>query len=75
MAMFPIFMIGLIVGIAVSYAFYKFKEDVPSEVKMRAQDLEIERQKRDNELLETLNKKLYDKIDKLEYELNKLKNK
>jgi hypothetical protein len=68
-------MIGLIVGIAVSYAFYKFKEDVPSEVKMRAQDLEIERQKRDNELLETLNKKLYDKIDKLEYELNKLKNK
>ena len=75
MAMFPIFMIGLIVGIALSYAFYKFKEDVPSEVKMRAQDLEIERQKRDNELLETLNKKLYDKIDKLEYELNKLKNK
>lgn len=75
MAMLPIFMIGVVIGIALSYAFYKFKEDVPSEVKMRAQDLEIERQKRDNELLETLNKKLYDKIDKLEYELNKLKNK
>lgn len=75
MAMLPIFMIGVVIGIALSYAFYKFKEDVPSEVKMRAQDLEIERQKRDNKLLETLNKKLYDKIDKLEYELNKLKNK
>lgn len=73
MAMFPIFMIGLIVGIAISYAFYKFKQDVPSEVRIRAQELEIERQKKDNSMLENINKRLYDKIDKLEYELNKLK--
>jgi hypothetical protein len=73
--MLPIFMIGLIVGIALSYAFYKFKEDTPSEIKMRAQDLEIERQKKDNKLLTDINERLYNKIDKLEYELSKLKNK
>lgn len=75
MAMFPIFMIGVIIGIALSYAFYKVKEDVPSEIKMRAQDLEIERQKKDNKLLIDLNEKLYGKINKLETELNELKNK
>ena len=73
--MLPIFMIGLIIGMGLSYAFYKFKQDVPSEIKMRAQDLEIERQKKDNKLLTDINKRLYDKIDKLEYELSKLKNK
>ena len=75
MAMFPVFMIGVIIGIALSYAFYKFKEDVPSEIKLRAQDLEIERQKKDNKLLIDLNEKLYGKINKLETELNELKNK
>ena len=75
MAMFPIFMIGLIVGIAISYAFYKFKQDIPSEVRIRAQELEIERQKKDNAILENLNNKLYTKIDKLEEEISKLKNK
>ena len=38
MAMFPIFMIGLVVGIAVSYAFYKYKQDIPSEVKIHVQE-------------------------------------
>ena len=74
MAMFPVFMIGVIVGITSSYAFYKYKEDVPSEVKMKWQEKEIKRQKNYNELLYNLNKKLYDKIDKLEYELSELKN-
>ena len=69
MAMFPIFMIGLIVGVAVSYAFYKYKEDVPSEVKIRAQEQIIRQQQNDIKLVEELNKKLYDKIDKLECRL------
>lgn len=55
--------------------FTTSKKTTPSEIKMRAQDLEIERQKKDNKLLIDLNEKLYNKIDKLERELNKLKNK
>ena len=75
MAMFPIFMIGFVVGAALSYAFYNLKKSTPSEIKIRAQDLEIERQKKDNKLLTDINERLYNKIDKLEYELSKLKNK
>ncbi len=73
MNMFPIFMIGLVVGIAVSYAFYKFKQDVPSEVKIRTQENIIKQQNNDIKLVEELNNKLYDKIDKLEAELKELK--
>lgn len=73
MAMFPIFMIGLVVGIAVSYAFYKFKQDIPSDIKLRTQENIIKQQSNDNNMLESLNKKLYDKIDRLEHELAKYK--
>ena len=75
MAMLPIFMIGFIVGVAISYTFYVYKKDVPSDVKIRMQEEEIIRQKDDNNMLEQLNKKLYEKIDKLEHQLNELKNK
>ena len=75
MAMFPIFMIGVIIGIALSYAFYKYKEDVPSEIKIRTQENIIKRQNNDNKLLEDLNGRLYNKIDKLEAELAELKKK
>ena len=73
MAMFPVYIIGVIIGIALSYAFYNLKKTTLSEIKMRAQDLEIEQQKKDNKLLIDSNEKLYNKIDKLEHELNKLK--
>lgn len=66
MAMLPIFMIGLIVGIALSYVWYKYKEDVPSKVKVELQEKEIKRQKSDNEMLHNLIDKLYKKIDELE---------
>lgn len=74
MAMFPIFMIGLVVGIAVSYAFYKYKQDVPSEVKIHVQENIINQQKNDINILEQLNNKLYNKIDKLEKEIADMKN-
>jgi hypothetical protein len=71
MNMLPIFMIGLIVGIALSYAWYKYKEDVPSKVKVELQEKEIKRQKSDNEMLHNLIDKLYKKIDELEKENKK----
>ena len=51
MAMFPVFMIGVIIGIALSYAFYKYKEDVPSQVKIQMQERQIKQQDSDNKML------------------------
>lgn len=72
MGMLPVFMIGLIVGIALSYAFYMYKKDVPSDVKIHLQQAEIIKQKNDIEMLEKLNKNLYEEIAELK---NELKNK
>ncbi len=65
MAMFPIFMIGLVVGIAVSYAFYKYKQDIPSDIKIRTQENIIKQQQNDLNMLENLNNKLYSEIAEL----------
>ena len=73
MAMFPIFMIGVVVGIALSYAFYKYKEDVPSELKIEMQERQIKQQESDNKMLNDLVDRLYKKIEKLETELKELK--
>lgn len=62
MNMLPIFMIGLVVGIALSYAWYMYKKDVPSEIKMKLQEAEIMRYKNDIERLEKTNKKLNEEI-------------
>ena len=73
MAMLPVFMIGLIVGIAVSYAWYMYKKDTPSEIKIKIQEAEIIRYKNDNDMLNELIEKLYKKIDTLEKEVNRKK--
>lgn len=73
MAMFPIFMIGVVVGIALSYAFYKYKEDVPSELKIEMQERQIKQQDSDNKMLNDLVDRLYKKIATLETELKELK--
>jgi len=71
--MLPVFMIGLIVGIAVSYAWYMYKKDTPSEIKIKIQEAEIIRYKNDNDMLNELIEKLYKKIDTLEKEVNRKK--
>lgn len=73
MAMFPVFMIGVIIGIALSYAFYKYKEDVPSQVKIQMQERQIKQQDGDNKMLNDLVDRLYKKIATLETELKELK--
>lgn len=65
MAMFPIFIIGLIVGIVVSYAFYKYKQDIPSDIKIHTQENIIKQQQNDLNMLENLNNKLYSEIAEL----------
>ena len=73
MAMFPVFMIGVIIGIALSYAFYKYKEDVPSELKIQIQERELKQQESDNKMLNDLVDRLYKKINTLETELKEYK--
>lgn len=70
MAMFPIFMIGLVAGLLLGITltnlyFYK-KRNVPSEVKFKLQEAEIIKYRSDIELLESANEKLHKKIEKLE---------
>ena len=66
MAMFPIFMIGLVLGAICTWAYANLKRDVPSETRLKLLEDEIRSLKNDNDLLEKLNTKLYAKIDKLE---------
>lgn len=73
MVMFPAFMTGVIIGIALSYAFYKYKEDVPSQVKIQMQERQIKSQESDNKMLNDLVDRLYKKIETLETKLKELK--
>jgi len=73
MTMFPVFMIGVIIGIALSYAFYKYKEDTPSQVKIQMQERQIKSQENDNKMLNDLVDRLYNKIETLETKLKELK--
>ena len=66
MAMFPIFMIWLVLGAICMWAYVNLKRDVPSETRLKLLEDEIRSLKNDNDLLEKLNTKLYAKIDKLE---------
>lgn len=73
MTMFPVFMIGVIIGIVLSYAFYKYKEDTPSQVKIQMQERQIKSQENDNKMLNDLVDRLYKKIETLETKLKELK--
>lgn len=73
MAMFPIFMIGLVAGILLSSVYNMYRKETPSETKFRMQEAEIIRHKSDKEMLDKLVDKLYAKIDKLEKELHEIK--
>ena len=73
MTMFPVFMIGVIIGIALSYAFYKYREDTPSQVKIQMQERQIKSQENEKKILNDLVYRLYKKIDTLETKLKELK--
>lgn len=73
MAMFPIFIIGLISGIILSTVYNMYKKETPSETQFRMLTKELEQERNDKEMLDKLVDKLYAKIDKLEKELNKVK--
>ena len=51
MAMFPIFMIGLVLGAICMWAYVNLKRDVPSETRLKLLEDEIRSLKNDNDLL------------------------
>ena len=65
MAMLPVFMLGLTLGIAISYAWYMYKRDVPSEVKLKLQEAEIIKYKSDVQILLERNQLLLKEIKEL----------
>lgn len=69
MAMLPIYILGVVSGILLSIMYNIYRNETPSETKIRIQEAEIIRRKSDNDMLEKLVDKLYAKIDKLEKEL------
>ena len=73
MAMFPVFMTGLIVGILLSYTWYIYRKETPSEMKFKLQEAEIMRYKNDNDKLYELTNKYCEKIKALEAELKEYK--
>lgn len=73
MTMLPIFIIGMLVGGLLVYAWCNLKMNTPSALQAEFQEKEIERQKSDNKMLNDLVDRLYKKIDTLETELNEYK--
>lgn len=68
MAMFPIFMIGLVAGGILGYILSIYKKETPSETKFRMMEAEMITLKGDKEMLEKLTDKLYKEIDELKKE-------
>ena len=62
MAMLPVFIIGFLVGFALTYAVYLYRKDKPSETKFYIQQATIVRLKADVENLTKENEKLQKEI-------------
>lgn len=69
MAMLPIFVFGLVVGIVVTNIYHMYKTETPSETRLHMLEKELEQEKKDKEMLDKLVNKLYAKIDELEHKL------
>ena len=73
MAMLPVFVFGIVVGVVVTNTYHMYKKETPSETQFRMLTKELEQERNDKKMLDKLVDKLYAKIDKLEKELNKVK--
>lgn len=66
MAMLPVFVFGIVVGVVVTNTYHMYKKETPSETRLHILEKELEQEKKDKEMLDKLVDKLYMKIDELE---------
>ena len=71
MAMFPIFIIGLISGVILSSVYNMYKKETPSETRLKLLEAEIASLKNDKELLEKCIQKKDVTIEKLKEDVAK----
>ncbi len=74
MAMLPIFVFGIVVGVVVTNIYHMYKKETPSETRLHMLEKELEQEKKDKEMLDKLVEKLYKRIDDLKDELTLEKN-
>jgi prefoldin subunit 5 len=73
MAMFPVFLIGLVVGMGLGYAIFMYVKNAPSSVKIDILTETVANLKEDIKLLETTNEELRDKLATANLKLSKSK--
>lgn len=69
MAMFPIFMIGLVAGIVLGYVYSIYKKETPSETRLKLLEAEIITLKSDKEMLEKCIQKKDKNIEQLKQDI------
>lgn len=74
MAMLPIFVFGIVVGVVVTNIYHMYKKETPSETRLHMLEKELEQEKKDKEMLDKLVETLYKRIDDLKDELTLEKN-
>ena len=73
MAMFPVFIIGLIAGIGLAAVYFHYVKSVPSNTKFKLQEDTIENMREDMRTMELVNEDLRNQIEKLKAEKRKAK--
>ena len=71
MAMFPIFIIGLIAGIGLAAVYFHYVKSMPSNIKFKLQEDTIENMREDMRTMELVNEDLRNQIEKLKAEKRK----
>ena len=62
MAMFPVFILGLVVGVLFAGAYFAHKKETPSEVQLKLQEAKIIALQADIQALEETNEELRSKL-------------
>ena len=65
MAMFPIFMLGIVAGILISYVFFHYVKTIPTNTKFKLQEDTIKNRQDDMRSMELVNDDLRRQIDEL----------
>ena len=73
MAMFPVFILGIVAGVAISAVYFHYVKSVPSNTKFKLQEDTIENMREDMRTMELVNEDLRNQIEKLKAEKRKTK--